>query len=130
MWAEGFPDTDEAMQGILAEITRRAAPEEMKPEITDDEGEFDLPQPFGGGTKWRSDNNPVLGVSEHYFVEIGEMYHEGRDGDKVLSARWVRANAQNLRTKGACKHCQRLAAIGTDLCAKHCLQAVTKGGAL
>ena len=98
----------------------------------------------------------MLDVSEHYFVEIGEMYHEGRGGRKVLSAifrdkrdpgpgvdpykwverdvaglrallRWVRANAQQLRTKGTCKHCQRLAVIGADFCAKHCLQAVTKG---
>ena len=91
-------------------------------------------------------------------VETGEMYHEGRGGEKVLSAvfrdkrnpfgnsgvvpykwverdvaglrallRWVRANAQQLRTKGTCKHCQRLAVIGADFCAKHCLQAVTKG---
>ena len=40
--------------------------------------------------------------------------------------RWVRSNGQQLRSKGACK-CGRLAAIGADSCAKHCLQAVTKG---
>ena len=95
----------------------------------------------------------MLDVSEHYFVEIGEMCHN--NGDHVLSAifrdkrnpglgvppvktternveglrellRWVRSNAQQLRSKGPCK-CGRLAVIGADLCAKHCLQAVTKG---
>ena len=40
--------------------------------------------------------------------------------------RWVRSNGQQLRSKGACK-CGRLAVIGVDSCAKHCLQAVTKG---
>ena len=157
MWAEGLPDTDEVMQGILDEIARRCAFDNDKVEITDDEGELDLPQPYlNGSTKWHSQDEFVLDVSEHYFVEIGEMYHEGRNYDKVLSAlfrdkrnpgpgvvpckraernveglrellRWVRANAQNLRTKGACKNCQRLAVIGADFFAKHCRLAVTKG---
>ena len=153
-WAEGFPDTDEVSQGILDEIARRAAPCQDKVELSDDEGDFDLPPEGGVGTKWRSEDELVLDVSEHYFVEIGEVYHADRD-KKLFSAvfrdkrnpcrgvapskgaavnveglrellRWVRSNAQQLRSKGTCK-CGRLAVIGADLCAKHCLQAVTKG---
>ena len=54
-WAEGFPDTDEVMQGILDEIKRRAANfrEGSDFEVSDDEGDFDLPPGVGpnGATK-------------------------------------------------------------------------------
>ena len=87
-------------------------------------------------------------------MEIGETYHESREEDVLWAVfrdkrkpkepiepdmwqersikglrellRWVRSNAQQLRSKGTWK-CGRLAVIGADLCAKHCLQAVTKG---
>ena len=36
-----------------------------------------------GGTKWRSRDEFVLDVSEHYFVEIGEMWHENRPDDAI-----------------------------------------------
>ena len=156
-WAEGFPDTDEVMQGILDEIARRAAPCQDKVEVSDDEGDFDLPPGVGlnGATKWTSENEFVLDVSEHYFVEIGLMFHQCSGKPVQLFAgfrdkrnpgpgvapcktternveglrellRWVRSNAQQLRSKGPCK-CGRLAVVGADLCAKHCLQKVTKG---
>ena len=67
-WAAGFPDTDEVRQGILEEIARRAAPCENKVELTDDEGDFDLPPGGGFGTKWGSADELVLDVSEHHFV--------------------------------------------------------------
>ena len=146
MWAGAFPDTDEMLQSILDEIARRNNSDEM--DVSEDEAEFDVQ----GLTKYSSDTDYVLDVSEHYFVEIGEMI-DG-DGDQMLSAifrdkrnpdpgvgpmkhternveglrellRWVQKHAQNIRAKGVCK-CGRLQIIGTEFCAKHCLQAVAK----
>ena len=152
MWAGAFPDTDEMLQSILDEIARRNASDSQKGYYSEDEAEFDLPQPWlNGSTKYSSDTDYVLDVSEHYFVDIGEVIN---DGDKALSAifrdkrnpdpgvgpmkhternveglrellRWVQKHAQNIRAKGVCK-CGRLQIIGTEFCAKHCLQAVAK----
>ena len=91
MWGGVLPDTDEALQRLLDEIKSRAGTDDEKLEMTDDEGEFDMPPcPHGNARKWSCPYSFVLDVSEHYFLEIGQMWHEGRslddDDNRVLSA--------------------------------------------
>ncbi len=149
LWAPGFPDTDEVLQGIIDRIsTQSRFMDDDAMESEDDESDFLI-----DGKKIHREMDFIVDVCEDYYCEIGEGVL--RDGETVLSAifrkkgeegcglqpyfwgertpeglrallRWMRANAQQLQSKGPCKNCLRLSVIGADYCTKHCLQCVAK----